>query len=193
MPSLPLALRAGGATSRDMMPIQKILFSPRGRMGRRDYAIGLVGIAVLSVIFNFALARMGNSVWAFLISLPFPFIVLHMTYCVYGKRLHDLGRSFWAVTAMITLLLVIALSIMMSFGGAEYFAGFAEYDSKRPPSEAASQALKATYEAELAKGLPLMNGLMLGVIGAFSLWLGLAKPQSGENRYGPETRATATV
>jgi uncharacterized membrane protein YhaH (DUF805 family) len=176
-----------------MMPIHKTLFSPRGRMGRRDYLIGLAGIAVFSVVFNFVLARMGNSVWAFLISLPFPFIVLHMTYCVYGKRLHDLGRSFWAVTAMITALIAIAIAIMMSFGGAEYFAAFAEYDRKKPPTPEVSSALKATYEAELAKGLPLMNGLMLGVIGTFSLWLALAKPQSGENRYGPATATTETA
>ena len=162
-------------------------------MGRRNYVIGLIGIAILAAAFNFVLPRMGNSVWAFLISLPFPFIVLHMAYCVYGKRLHDLGRSFWAVTAMITLLLVVMISIMMTYGGSEYFAGFAEYDREAMIPAEAAESLQKTYQAELAKGLPLMNGLMLGVIGAFSLWLGLAKSQAGENRYGPVPTAPATV
>jgi len=55
----------------------------------------MVIFTVLVLLFNFALGRLirSESIVAFLISLPFPFLVLHMTYCVYGKRLHDMGRS----------------------------------------------------------------------------------------------------
>ena len=161
-----------------------ILFSPRGRLGRQDYLIGLVGIVILSTVFNFVLRLLGNSVWAFLISLPFPFIVLHMTYCVYGKRLHDIGRSFWPVTGLITALILIAIAVMMTFGGSEYFAAFSEYTPDNPPSEEVARALQEQYQARLAEGTGWLYGSMCGLIGAFSLWLALAKPDPEPNRYG---------
>jgi len=162
----------------------KILLSPRGRMGRRDYIIGLVGIVILSTVFNFVLGRLGNSVWAFLISLPFPFLVLHMTYCVYGKRLHDIGRSFWPVTGLIVALIAIMIAVMMTFGGSEYFTAFSEYTSDNPAPEDVQATLQAEYQARLAEGTGWLYGSMCGLIGAFSLWLALAKPDAKENQYG---------
>jgi len=163
----------------------KILLSPRGRMGRRDYLIGLVAIVVLSTIFNFVLGRLGNSVWAFLISLPFPFLVLHMMYCVYGKRLHDIGRSFWPLTGMIVALIAVMIGVMMTFGGSEYFTAFSQYTPDNPAPEDVRAALQAEYEARLAEGTGWLYGLMCAVIGGFSVWLALAKSDSKENRYGP--------
>lgn len=163
----------------------KVLFSPRGRMGRRDYLIGLVAIVVLATVFNYVLAALGNSVWAFLISLPFPFLVLHMAYCVYGKRLHDIGRSLWPVTGLIVALIAVAIGVMMVFGGSEYFAAFAEYTPENPPSPELARELQAAYQARLADGTGWLYGLMCGLIGSFSLWLALAPAEGAENRYGP--------
>lgn len=162
----------------------RILLSPRARMGRRDYLIGLVAIVILATVFNFVLGLLGNSVWAFLISLPFPFLVLHMTYCVYGKRLHDIGRSFWPVTGLIVGLIAIAIAVMMTFGGSEYFTEFSQYSRDNPPPLEVQETLQAEYEATLAGGLGWLYGSMCGLIGVFSLWLALAKPDQGENRYG---------
>jgi len=83
----------------------KLLLSPAGRIGRQRYWIGMAVFAVLVVVFNLGLKQLGGSTWAFLISLPFPFLVLHMAYSIYGKRLHDMGRSFWPLTAMIVSLM----------------------------------------------------------------------------------------
>ena len=162
----------------------KLLLSPAGRIGRRDYLIGLFIFFLITTIFNFILKQLGSSIYAFWLSLPFPFLVLHMTYCVYGKRLHDIGRSFWPVTAMIVILIAVFIIVMMSFGGAEYFSSFAEYDQNNPPPADLAERLQAEYQAELAKGAGWLYGVMCAVIGAFSLWLALAKPQAGENAYG---------
>ena len=167
-----------------MPNIAKILLSPSGRMGRKSYVIGLVGIVLLSTLFNFVLGRLGNSVWAFLISLPFPFLVLHMTYCVYGKRLHDIGRSFWPVTALITALILVMIGVMLTFGGSEYFSEFSKYSTDNPAPADVQAALQAEYELRLAEGHGWLYGLMCGLIGAFSLWLTLAKPDPKTNRYG---------
>lgn len=98
----------------------KMLLSPSGRMGRKDFWVAMVIFAILVALFNFALGRLGHSILAFLISLPFPFLVLHMAYCVYGKRLHDMGRSFWPLTGMIASLILVAIIVMLAFGGSEF-------------------------------------------------------------------------
>jgi len=122
---------------------------------------------------------------AFWLSLPFPFLVLHMTYSVYGKRLHDMGRSFWPVTAFIAGLIAIAIIVMMTFGGAEYFAGFAEYGRDNPPPPELAEQLQTEYQARLAEGSGWLNGSMCSLIGVFSLWLTIGKPDPNQNRYGP--------
>ena len=58
----------------------KLLLSPAGRIGRQEFWRGMAVFTVLVVLFNFGLKQLGNSVWAFLISLPFPFLALHMAY-----------------------------------------------------------------------------------------------------------------
>ncbi|MEP3654730.1 MAG: DUF805 domain-containing protein [Litorimonas sp.] len=168
-----------------MPNILKLLFSPSGRIGRRDYLIGLVLFCVITILFNLTLKSLGNSMAAFWLSLPFPFLVLHMTYSVYGKRLHDMGRSFWPVTAFIAGLIAIAIIVMMTFGGAEYFAGFAEYGRDNPPPPELAEQLQTEYQARLAEGSGWLYGSMCSLIGVFSLWLTIGKPDPNQNRYGP--------
>jgi len=154
----------------------KLLLSPSGRMGRRDYVIGLALFFLITVLFNLMLKSLGNSMAAFWLSLPFPFIVLHMTYCVYGKRLHDMGRSFWPVTAFIVGLIAIAIIVMMS----------SEYGRDNPPPPDLAEKLQSEYQARLAEGSGWLYGSMCGLIGIFSLWLATAKPDPKANTYGPK-------
>jgi uncharacterized membrane protein YhaH (DUF805 family) len=164
----------------------KMLLSPSGRMGRKDFWVAMVIFTVLVLLFNFALQCLGNSTLAFLVSLPFPFLVLHMAYCVYGKRLHDMGRSFWPLTGMITLLIVVAMVVMLSFGGSEYFSEFAQYDRKEDIDPAEIERIKSAYQARLSEGNATVHNVMAGIIAAFTLWCGLSKPEPTDNKYGPE-------
>ena len=129
----------------------KVLLSPSGRMGQKDFWIAMVIFSLLVLLFNFALQRLGNSTPAFLISLPFPFLVLHMAYCVYGKRLHDMGRSFWPLTGMITSLILVAIIVMLAFGGSEFFSEFAQYHRKAEIDPAVQKDIVERYQAEMAK------------------------------------------
>ena len=162
----------------------KMLLSPSGRMGRKDFWIAMVIFAALVVLFNFALGRLGNSTLAFLISLPFPFLVLHMTYCVYGKRLHDMGRSFWPLTGMICLLLMAAIAVMLAFGGSEYFSEFAQYDRKEDIDPVEIERIRTAYETNLAEGTTTLRVVLLGIIIAFTAWCGLSKSKPETNIYG---------
>lgn len=164
-----------------------MLLSPSGRMGRKDFWVAMVIFTILVVLFNFALQRLGTSTFAFLISLPFPFLVLHMAYCVYGKRLHDMGRSFWPLTGMITLLIVVAIVVMLSFGGSEYFSEFAQYDRKEDIDPAEIERIKSAYQARLSEGNATVHNVMAGIIAVFTLWCGLSKPEADDNKYGPST------
>jgi len=162
----------------------KILLSPSGRMGRKDFWIGMVIFAALVILFNFALGRLGNSTPAFLVSLPFPFLVLHMAYCVYGKRLHDMGRSFWSLTGMIVSLIMVAIIVMLTFGGSEYFSEFAQYDRKEDIDPVEIERIKVAYQNRLSKGNATVSNVMMAIITVFTLWCGLSKSESETNKYG---------
>lgn len=163
----------------------KMLLSPAGRMGRKDFWIAMVIFAALVMLFNFVLGRLGNSTLAFLISLPFPFLALHMAYCVYGKRLHDMGRSFWPLTSMIVVLIFVAIVVMMVYGGAEYFSEFAQYNRKEDIDPVEIERIRSAYEANLSGGTATVNGVMLAIIAGFTLWCGLSKSDEKSNIYGP--------
>lgn len=163
----------------------KMLLSPAGRMGRKDFWVGMVIFAALVMLFNFALQRLGNSTTAFLISLPFPFLVLHMAYCVYGKRLHDMGHSFWPLTGMITSLIMVAIIVMLTFGGSEYFSEFAQYDRKEDIDPVEIERIKAAYQERLSQGNATVSNIMMGIIAAFTLWCGLSNSDPEPNNYGP--------
>ena len=141
--------------------------------------------AVLVVVFNWGLKQLGGSTWAFLISLPFPFLVLHMAYSIYGKRLHDMGRSFWPLTAMIVLaFIVIPIIVVLTFGGSEMFSEFAQYERKTEIDPEVSKALQDSYQQNLKEGIPYLPHLIWGIILGFTLWCGVSKPDAGTNKYG---------
>lgn len=165
----------------------KLLLSPAGRIDRQRFWIGMAVFAVLVVVFNFGLKQLGNSVWAFLISLPFPFIALHMAYSVYGKRLHDMGRSFWPLTGMIVSLILVMIVVMLSFGGSDYFAEFSQFERKEDIDPAIKAAIQERYQARLAEGNTTVTAIMYAIIGAFTLWCGLAKSDPNANVYGDPT------
>jgi len=162
----------------------KQLLSPVGRMGRKDFWIAMAVFTALIALFNLGLGRLGQSTLAFLISLPFPFLVLHMTYCIYGKRLHDMGYSFWPLTGMIISLILVAVVVMLAFGGSEYFSEFAQYERKSDIDPEVQKAIQERYQAKLAEGNGNVTAIMSGIIGAFTLWCGLSKPDPEDNLYG---------
>jgi len=101
-------------------------------------------------------------------------IWLYIRYCLYAKRLHDLGRSgtvlIWAivldivaVATLIALGVGALISAIFSHGGATlgYFAG--------------------------SLGLMALAGFIWFFIHlVFVLWVGLSRGQDGDNRYGPQ-------
>jgi uncharacterized membrane protein YhaH (DUF805 family) len=162
----------------------KLLLSPAGRIGRRDYVIGLVGLVVIFILYGLLLNALGGSMAGFFAVLAFPFVILQIAYSVYGKRLHDIGRTLWPLTGLICLLLLAMIVVMLVYGGADYFSAYAEYTRDNPPSPEVVERLNAEFKPRQEKGEPVLKFIISGLLIGFSLWLALAKPQAGANAYG---------
>ena len=107
-----------------------------------------------------------------------------MTYCVYGKRLHDMGRSFWPLTGMIVLLIFVAIVVMLAFGGTEYFSEFSQYDRKEDINPEEIERIKNAYQKNLSEGNATVYNVMASIIFIFTLWCGISKSDSNINSYG---------
>ncbi len=123
--------------------------------------------------------------FGFFAVLAFPFIILQIAYSVYGKRLHDIGRTLWPVTGLLCAMLAAMIIVMLVFGGAEYFAAYSEYTRDNPPPADVVEKLNADFKPRQEAGERVLSITILGLLSAFTLWLALAKPQAGENSYGP--------
>ena len=166
-----------------MPNLLKLLLSPAGRIGRRDYLIGLVGLVIIFTLYGLLINGLGGSMFGFFAVLAFPFIILQIAYSVYGKRLHDIGRTIWPVTGLICAMLSAMIIVMLVYGGADYFAAYSEYSQDSPPPEVIEK-LNAEFKERQGEGETMLSFVVVLLLAAFTLWLGLAKPQAGENAYG---------
>lgn len=162
----------------------KLLFSPSGRIGRRDYLIGIVGLVVIFSVYGLLINALGGSMAGFFAVLAFPFVILQIAYSVYGKRLHDIGRTLWPVTGLICAMLAAMIIVMLVYGGAEYFAAFSEYTQDNPPPPEVVERLNAEFGPRQKQGEAILSFTIVALLAGFTLWLGLAKPDADTNRYG---------
>ena len=150
-----------------------LFLRPTGEIGAKPYLIGVVGIAVFVIAVNTFLRSLTPGELSFSVALVFPFLALYIIYCVYGKRLHDMGFSVWPLTGLITAELFVMMGLMLAFGGSEYFEGFAQYERKAVIDEAVRQALISDYQAEQAANLGTIKIALWILPVVFTTWLAL--------------------
>ncbi len=147
------------------MDLGKLLFSPEGRVGQRDFWIGFLMLFVGGMLIH-AVVLVGTLIWA---------LSTYCWVCLFSKRLHDLGQSGWA-QLWIYLLDVVGIVALVVGGVGGVLAG------------------ALTGHGQVAWGL-LAGGVGLFLLAffawflvriAFILWLGLSAGQIGDNRYGPQ-------
>ena len=151
-----------------------LFLRPTGEIGVKPYLIGVAGIAVFAMAVNAFLRALTPGGLSFSVALVFPFLALYIIYCVYGKRLHDMGFSVWPLTGLIAAELFVTIGVMMAFGGTEYFEGFAQYERKAVIDEAVRQALIADYQAEQEANMGTIKMALKVLPILFTLWLALA-------------------
>ena len=163
----------------------KLFLSPAGRMTRQQFWIGIAGYALFVFASKFLLGQTVGTMAGFFLFLIYIVLIFQIMYSVYGKRLHDMGRSFWPLTGMLTLTVLLMIFVMLAFGGAEYISAFSQYERKAEIDEATRTAIIETYQAEMANAEAYLGPMIYGIWAAFTLWVGLSKPDPEANRYGP--------
>ncbi len=157
----------------------KLFLKTKGAIGRRDFWIGFIGLAILVMVYNTALRYLSTSAidennmigfWLVIFGLP---LLVFMIYCVFGKRLTDMGRTRWPFTGAIVLEILVIIVLMLAFGGADYFHEFSQYDRKTDIDPVRQQAIISTYQAQQAANMHIIRPAMLIVPLILTLWVGL--------------------
>lgn len=158
------------------MNLGHVLFSPNGRIGQQDFWIGILILIGGNIIVN-VLPLIGGILWLGLIWVGI---------AIYGKRLHDAGKSAW--------LHVIpwALSFLFAIIGATIIIGGAV--SAGLISEAGDMTPQQIIALIFSGGLGLLFiSLSLLVWLIYTIWVGVMKGDAGENAYGSPPGADAAT
>jgi uncharacterized membrane protein YhaH (DUF805 family) len=151
------------------MDWRSVFLSSKGRMGRKDNAIGYGIILLVGLLTSKNLIG-----WLWLIA------AIYFLVCLYAKRLHDIGQS--AVTILIPFGLMVTSVPFAFFAGVGSFFTIAA--QRNQPN------LSQDFEIGIWIGLAILVVTCLVVswilvpIG-LSIWLGLAKGSTKENEFGP--------
>jgi uncharacterized membrane protein YhaH (DUF805 family) len=150
-----------------MMEWLHLLFSPQGRIRRRDFWVGFSIVLAASLTVN-VIPVVGQ---------PLGLLILWPQVAVHAKRLHDMGRTAW--------LQLIPFAVSIAAGTYATLNG----------GEALLQALttndQAAFQTAVLAGGPAVAAIAAAVVFglAFLLWVGLSRGTKGENKYGPEPRS----
>jgi uncharacterized membrane protein YhaH (DUF805 family) len=150
------------------MDWQVLFLSGEGRIGRKDFWIGVLILFVawtIAPVFHL----LAPVIWVLLL---YPWV------CVFAKRLHDFGRSGWLILLPVAAG-AVAVTLGLVFGG---IAGLGALWSL-----AFGWADPGAW-ALVFGGLGVMAGFvaLAGVVKlVFVLWVGLSPGQAGPNRFGP--------
>jgi len=168
-----------------MKAVLKLMLSPSGRIGRKQFWLGFAGLIGFCVLLNFLLGRVTQQgALEFWLGLGGFFLFFQILYAVYGKRLHDMGRTFWPITACLFATILILIAGMLIFGGAEYFSEFAQYDRKDIIDSSRRDEITEAFEPKLRQSDRALGPILSGLWLAFTLWLGVGKPDPEANNYG---------
>lgn len=150
------------------MDFGKVMFSPNGRIGQQDYWIGVL------IIIG------GNIIGGFIPILGF-FISLVLIWCgiaVYGKRLHDAGKSAWLHVIPWALgILLGVIGFVMILGAGLGAAMSADGGELEPDQILALIAGGGT-------GILVMSSSFLVWI-IYTIWVGVMKGEPEANAHGP--------
>ncbi len=145
------------------MDIGRLLFSPEGRIGQRDFWIGFLMLFVFGILIH-AVLLVGTLMWL---------LSTYCWVCLFSKRLHDMGQSGFAQLWLYLFdVLAVAALIVGGLGSvlASVFSG-----------GHVGWGLLAG-----GVGLIVLAGFAWFLVRlGFVLWVGLTPGQAGDNRYGP--------
>ena len=149
------------------MNIGHVLFSPNGRIGQEDYWIGIL-IIIGGNILAGVLPIIGFILW---------FVLVWMGVAVYGKRLHDAGKSAWlhAIPWAVTVLtFIVGLTMIIAAGVS---VGLTADGGDLSPEQIAALISGG------GGGIAVMGISTLVWIG-YTIWVGVMRGEPGPNAHG---------
>ncbi len=158
------------------MDWSKLFLSPEGRIGQKEFWIGVLILFVIWILTPL-LHIMAPLAWLLLL---YPWV------CVFAKRLHDFGKSGLLILVPFVVGF-IALTLGVIFGGVTVISAIvtAMQGGTQPVTWAVVLGALGTMLAFL--------GIAAVFKFIFILWVGLSSGDPGPNRYGPPPGAVPDI
>jgi uncharacterized membrane protein YhaH (DUF805 family) len=155
----------------------KLFLSAEGRIGQKDFWIGVLILIVAWVVSHLA-HIFAPLIWLLLI---YPWV------CVYAKRLHDFDKSGWMMLIPVVVGFLALIGAIVVGGVAAIGAIFT--------ASTDSGADAGNWMAVLgALGVALAFLCIAAIVKLiFLLWVGLSRGDPGPNRYGPPQGVVETA
>ena len=150
------------------------LFNPQGRIGPNEFWVGWLILFIGNIVTNFI------PIIGFAISIG----LIYVGICVYGKRLHDAGKSAWMILIPWGLSIVLAIvAFAMLMPTLTAMMADPNVADQFETGNISPETLMSMISGSLGSvGLYLVSIIVW--IG-FTLWVGLAASDPNENRFGP--------
>lgn len=161
-----------------------LLFSPQGRIASGPFWQGVIILLAAGTVISALQVYVLPPPLALLAALV-GLGLIYCTVCVYGKRLHDTGKSAWWVLAIVLANIVLG-------GVANYFFE-AQATAGLDPAPFGTPEWSA-MKIEVARKIFVQNTLVGLVISlTISFFIARLASDPGENRFGPPTGITETI
>ncbi len=154
---------AGSGASFDW---RTLFLNASGRIGRKDYWIGIAALFVANVVLG----------WLPLIGFIVSLASIYGGVCVASKRLHDMGKTGWLAAVPYGVYAVALVFSAMAFIGG--IVSTASYDNDFGVLTGLGGAMG-------------LWGLALLINFAFVVWLGVTEGDRADNAYGPPPQPLA--
>ncbi|HYD27375.1 DUF805 domain-containing protein [Brevundimonas sp.] len=147
---------------------KQLFFSFEGRTRRSHFWIGWLVCLGLGVVFG----------WIPILGFFLSIALIWPNLAITVKRLHDMGHSGWLAAIPYVVGIVGSIAAVMMIG-ASAFMNASALENEDP----------AAIFALIAPAMGLF-GVMLLVGFGFLLWIGVTDGQRGDNRFGPDPKAS---
>lgn len=162
------------------MGLAGVLFNPNGRIGPNSFWRGIIVLIGIGIVLSLLSAYVNPFISILGFLLIYPMI------CVFGKRLHDNGKTAWLAILFIIATFVVSygLSLILNPMFGIDAAALQERASEAGASGDVSAALAVAQEAAQAQMIPsiISSILTYGIVGFFAARLS-SMPE--DNHYGP--------
>ncbi|MCA8902541.1 MAG: DUF805 domain-containing protein [Hyphomonas sp.] len=168
------------------MDIAYVLFSPKGRIGRRDFLRGIILLTGVSIIVQV------GATFALPPLVLAQYVLIWSYACVFGKRLHDAGYSAWLYLAFLAgfvVLQVIVSNLLMPLLSPEVLPVQAELEAIGMTGDFAGMVQAMSERAPEIARLSALTSLAALLVTSAALALAGAQLKSDPhpNAHGPAT------